>query len=147
MSKGKDPKLRAEAGPPTGVPPSQRDVLACLWQKGRATARELREALRSYRPMTHGAMVTLLKRLEEKGLVSRSKAGVGKAFAYRPTRRPKRVFRSILLDLYERVFGQSGVVMFTSLFEARPPSPEELDELQRMLDDFKARARKEKKEE
>lgn len=116
------------------VPDAELEVLACLWQKGRATARELREAMMSYRPMSHGSMVTLLKRLERKGLVSKEKGPVGKAFVYEATRRPEPTYRRIMRDLRERIFGGSGVAMMMSLFETRAPTPEELDELQKLLD-------------
>jgi BlaI family transcriptional regulator, penicillinase repressor len=116
------------------LPDAELEVLACLWQNGKATVREVREAMAGYRPMTHGAMVTLLKRLEGKGLVSKEKGPVGKAFVYEATRRPEPTYRRLMRDMRERVFGGSGVAMVASLFETRPPSPEEMDELQRLLD-------------
>ena len=67
----------AQAGRALRTPRAELDVLGCLWQHGRATARELREAMGGYRPMTHGSMVTLLKRLEAKGLVTKRKGPVG----------------------------------------------------------------------
>lgn len=125
--------------PPAGrpaqenLPNAELEVLASLWQQGKATAREIREAMQGYRPMTHGSMVTLLKRLEGKGLVSKEKGPVGKAFVYCPTRRPEPTYRRLTRDLRERVFGGSGVAMVSSLFETRPPTPEELDALQQLL--------------
>jgi len=95
--------------------------------------------------MTHGALVTLLKRLEAKGLVSKRKGNFGKAFVFRAVHTPEPVYRKIMRDLHERVFGGSGAAMFASLFETRPPSVEEVDELQKLLDDLRrqqTRARK-----
>ena len=69
------------------LPEAEMEMLACLQRKGEATARELREALRPFRPLAHPSVVTLLQRLEAKGLVSRDKGNVGKAFVYQPTRR------------------------------------------------------------
>lgn len=122
--------------PRTGehLPDAELEVLARLWQGGQATARELRETMATQRPMAHGSMVTLLKRLEGKGFVSKRKGSVGKAFVYEPTRGPKQTYRRIMKNLHERVFGGSGVAMVTSLFESRPPSTEELEELQTLLD-------------
>ncbi len=122
---------------PEGLPDAELEVLACLWQKRQATARETREAMAPYRPMTHGAMVTLLKRLEGKGLVSKAKAPVGKAFVYTPTQKPEPVYRRLMRDLHERIFGGSGVKMFASLLEARPPSADELAALQTLLDELR----------
>jgi len=119
------------------LPDTELEVLACLWQAGSATARHVRETMQRYRPMTHGAMVTILKRLESKGLVSRRKGPVGKAFLYEPTRSPQPTYRKIVKDMCERVFGGSGLTMVASLFESRPPTVEELDRLQVLLDELR----------
>lgn len=126
------------------LPSAELEVLAVLWQQGKATAREIREAMQGYRPMTHGSMVSLLKRLEAKRLVSKQKGSVGKAFVYYPMERPEPMYRRIMRDLYERVFGQSGVVMVASLFESRPPTAEELDALEALLRDLREKHPKEK---
>ena len=133
---------RSSNGPKThgaaaNLPDTELEVLACLWQAGRATAREVREAMRGYRPMTHGAMATILKRLEGKGLLSRRKGPVGKAFVYEPTQCPEPTYRRLMRDLRDRVFGGSGVTMVASLFETQPPTAEELDTLQRLLDELR----------
>jgi len=122
---------------PQELPDAELEVLACLWQKDEASAREVREAMDSYRPMTHGAMATLLKRLEAKGLVARRKGLVGKAFLYRPTRAPEPMYRKIMRDLRQRVFGGSGVAMVASLFETAVPSDEELAALEKLLDELR----------
>lgn len=121
------------------LPEAELDVLACLWQRKRATARDIREAMRPYRPMTHGAMVTLLKRLEAKGWVARRKGAAGKAFVYWATQRPQPTYRRILRDLVRRVFGGNNLALIANLVDAKPPTPEELDRLQGLLDDLKGR--------
>ena len=122
---------------PAQLPDSELEVLACLWRLDDATVRELRETMADYRPMTHGAMATLLKRLEAKGLVLKKKGAVGKAFIYRAARRPEPTYRRLMRDLRDRVFGGCGVTMVASLFETQPPTAEELDTLQRLLDELR----------
>ena len=90
-----------------------------------------------YRPMAHGSMVTLLYRLEAKGLVTRRKAKVGKAFIFMPTQGPEPTYRKILKSLLHRLFGGNGVCLVASLFEGQPPTPEELDELQKLIDEHR----------
>ena len=129
---------RGQAGTAASrLPDVELEALASLWQMGRATARDVRERMERYRPMTHGAMVTILKRLEGKGLVSKKKGPVGKAFVYEATRGPDPTYRSIMRDLRERVFGGSGVTMVASLFETQAPSPDELNTLQELLDELR----------
>jgi len=129
----KDPKV------PQRLPDAELEVLACLWQKEEASARDVREAMEDYRPMTHGAMATLLKRLEAKGLVAKRKGNVGKAFLYRATRAPEPILRRIMRDLRQRVFGGSDVAMVASLFEGPAPNDEELEALEEFLDELRAK--------
>jgi len=119
---------------PELLPDAELEVLACLWDGGPSTAREVRERLAPYRPMSHAAVFTLLKRLEEKELVVRRKGSVGKAFVYRARVRPDRTFRHKVGHLLDRVFRGQSVTLVSSLFESRPPTEDELDELQRLLD-------------
>lgn len=116
------------------VPESELEVLACLDRQGAATARELRGAMAGYRPMAHGSMVTLLKRLEGRGLVSRRKAPTGKAFVYRPTAEASATYRRVLDRLRERIFGGDPVALVASLFEGSPPDRAEIEQLQSLLD-------------
>ncbi len=120
------------------LPDAELEVLACLWRKGEATARDVREAMAAYRPLTHSAVSTLLARLQEKGLVARRKGPVGKAFLFRAAGRPQRTRRRLVGDLLERVFGGDALAVVSSLFETRPPSTEELDRLQRLLDELRS---------
>ncbi len=121
------------------LPDAELDVMACLWQLREATARELREAMTGYRPMAHTSMVTLLGRLEAKGLVKRAKGPVGKAFVYVPTRRPGQTYRRVIADVLQRIFGGNGPALVASLFETQPPTPAELVELQKLLDGLRTK--------
>ena len=120
------------------IPEAELDVLACLQRLREATARDLREAMEGYRPMAHGSVVTLLKRLESKALVTKRKGPAGKAFLYRPTPGVKRTYRSLLKRIRQRVFGGDSVALVASLFEGKPPSPDEMQELERLLERLKS---------
>jgi BlaI family transcriptional regulator, penicillinase repressor len=115
------------------LPDAELEVLACLHRQRQATAREIRESMHRYRPMAHASVLTLLTRLEGKGLVSREKGPVGKAFIYLPTNRSKATPRNVLKRLLQRVFHGDGVALVTSLFQTKPPSHEELDQLEQLL--------------
>jgi len=116
------------------LPRAELEVLGCLWQKEEATAAQIRDHLADYRPMAHGSVLTLLKRLARKNLVVRRKGPQGKAFLYRATRRPDAIWRRILQELADRVFGGDRVAMIASLLDTRSPSEEELDEMRRLLE-------------
>jgi BlaI family transcriptional regulator, penicillinase repressor len=124
-------------GSDQSLPDAELEVLACLWRVGESTARDVREAIKGYRPLSHSAVSTLLSRLQEKGLVCRRKGPVGKAFLFRAADRPKRTRRKLVGDLLERVFGGDALAVVSSLFETRPPSAAELDRLQQLLDQLR----------
>jgi predicted transcriptional regulator len=134
---------RGAASPsPEQLPEAELEVLACLLRQGPATAAQIRQSLASFRPLTHGSVLTLLKRLSERGLVTREKSGQGKAFAYRPTRRSSPSFRKVLKRLMERVFGGDPVALVAALLESSPPNPEEVLQIRKMLDELQNREAK-----
>lgn len=128
----------ASASDANRLPEAELEVMACLWQQGPATARDVRETMDAYRPMTHGSMVTLLKRLEAKGWVTREKGPVGKAFVYRASRRPGPTHRRILGDLVRRIFG-GRLQLISTLLDSHPPTSSELDELDQLFQELRAK--------
>jgi BlaI family penicillinase repressor len=119
------------------LPDAELEVLTCLHRRGEATARDIREALWDQRPMAHGSVLTLLGRLERRGLVTRKKGPSGKAFVYMPTGRHTTALRPVMRRLVDRVFAGSPVDLVASLFETRPPTPQELDAIQRLVRDLR----------
>lgn len=122
------------------LPDAELDVLACLWRQGAATVRQVREHMQRYRPMTHASAFTLLRRLEGKGLVTREKGPVGKAFVFRARVAPGRTYRRVVKNLLDRVFGGSPVALVSSLLETRPPTEQELYRLQELLDELRGKS-------
>jgi BlaI family transcriptional regulator, penicillinase repressor len=126
------------------VPAAELEVLASLQKLGQATAREIREYMHGYRPMTHGAVVNLIKRLEAKRLVTRKKGPVGKAFLYQSTQASRSIYHTVLGRLVNRVFAGDSLAMVASLFETKPPDGKELGRLEELLNELKEKhARKE----
>lgn len=121
--------------PDPQLPDAELEVMACLWKQRECSARQVREAMQPYRPMTHAAVSTLLKRLEEKGLVAREKGPVGKAFLFRAVVPPRPTYRRVVAELTQRVFGGSGLALVSALFETHPPTADEIEELQKLVDD------------
>ncbi len=116
------------------IPDAEADVLGFLYRAGEATAREVRDALARQRPMAHGTTLTLLSRLEARGLVRRRKGNVGKAFLFSPARDHGSTFGAQASRLVSRAFGGKPVALIASLFETRRPTDAELDEIEALLD-------------
>ncbi len=136
-------RLRPEgSSPPKGkpdpdLPDAELEILACLWKLGPATARQVRQSLHAQRPMAHGSAVTLLRRLESKGLLTREKIPGTNAFLYKPTQKPEPTYRRLVRRLADRVFAGNPVQLVASLFDTKPPTREQLQELQKLLDEMK----------
>jgi len=124
------------------IPEAEADVLAVLFDSEEATARQVREVLAKKRPMAHGTVVTLLRRLEDRGLVKRRKADHGKAFVYRPAKAHARTFGPVATSLMQRAFGGRPAALVASLFETRPPSSDEIDELEALVDRLRKDAKR-----
>jgi BlaI family transcriptional regulator, penicillinase repressor len=135
MSRRKQRSARA-SGDEAPLPEAELEVLACLHRYGELEARELREHMAGYRPMAHPSMMTLLKRLEDRGLVTRRRAPTGKAFIYSATEEAAATYRGVVRRLLERVFGNDSLMLVSSLFDVKEPTRREVDELRALLDDL-----------
>ncbi len=120
------------------IPDAERDVLACLVQLEQATVRELRDALAKLRPMQASSVLTLLKRLEARKLVTKRKADHGKALVFRPTKASARAWSRMMRNLFRQAFGGDTMAFMTSFFETRKPSASEIEQLQKLLDELKS---------
>src|SRR5262245_9936045 len=118
------------------IPEAELEVLSCLHRYGDLEARQIRERMADYRPMAHPSMMTLLKRLEERGLVTRRRAPAGKAFLYSATEEAAATYRGVVKRLLERVFGNDSLMLVSSLFDVKEPTRREVDELRSLLDEL-----------
>ena len=126
------------ANQPSKIPDAEREVLACLVQLEEATVKEIREALKDSRPMQASSILTLLNRLEARKMVTKRKADQGKAFVFRPTKNSARAWSGLLKDFFQQAFAGDTVAFMTSFFETRRPTVEEIEQLQRLLDELKS---------
>jgi len=120
--------------PDDALPEAELEVLACVHQQGEVDAASIRERLNSFRPMTHASVVTLLRRLEDKSLVTKRKGERGKAFIYSATQEPGTTYRQVIGRLLERVFGGSKLTLVSSLYETKAPTEDELAQLKELVD-------------
>jgi BlaI family transcriptional regulator, penicillinase repressor len=124
------------------VVPTTRELeaLKVLWDRGRATVREIYQVLRPEdKELAYTTVLSLLQTMEQKGLVGREL--VGKAHAYFPLARKEATFRSLAGSFLERVFDGAVDQYLVRALESRPPSVQELEELEKMIAQAKRRAR------
>jgi predicted transcriptional regulator len=129
-------RSRSPAAPPDAglLPEAELELLACLHAQGEADPGTVRRAVHAFRPLSHSSVVTLLRRLEARGLVVRRKAPAGKAFLYRATGEAESTYRGVLARLVRRVFRGDRLSLVSTLFEARKPTEAEIAALKALVD-------------
>lgn len=108
-------------------------VMGLLWERQRATARQIREALYADQKNQHGTVQRLLQRLEEKGYVHRDVDLPVHLFSATVSREDYATGQ--LESLAERLTGGSLAPIMTRLVEQKRISQAEIDRLRRILDE------------
>ncbi|MBC8868447.1 MAG: BlaI/MecI/CopY family transcriptional regulator [Planctomycetes bacterium] len=128
-------------GKPTG---RELDLLKILWDRGRATVREIYDELHACdTQLAYTTVLSLLQTMERKGLVEHSVEG--KAYCYSAKVLREQTFRELADTFLDQVFDGAMDEYLVRAMEARQPSEEELDELQAMISEYKQRSRSARK--
>jgi BlaI family penicillinase repressor len=107
-------------------------IMQVLWDRGRANAREITEALNASEPVAHSTVQTLLRQLEAKGAVSHE--AEDRTFVFTPLLREDKVKRTAARELLDRVFGGKVGSLVSHLLKQERLTRDELDELHRLID-------------
>jgi BlaI family transcriptional regulator, penicillinase repressor len=107
-------------------------IMQVLWDRGRASAREVTDALNRAEPVAHSTVQTLLRQLEAKGAVGHD--AEDRTFVFFPRLKEEKVKRNAARDLLERVFGGDVGGLVAHLLKDESMSRAELDEIRRLID-------------
>ena len=121
--------------------PTDRELeaLKVLWAKGKATVREVYAELRpGDGGLAYTTVLSLLQTMEQKGLVGHEAAG--KAYRYFAIARRERVFRGLAGGFLDRVFDGALSEYVARAIQSRRPSVDELEAIERLIAEAKARA-------
>ena len=113
---------------------AEAQVLQALVEQGEATTKAVHQTLVGVTDWAHPTVVTFLRRLEAKGLVTHRRKKGERAFHYSPTRRGKSAGKYQLKELIDRVFGGDALPLVSTLLEEKALKPEQIAELRRLLD-------------
>ncbi len=120
-------------------PPSERelDVLKVLWEIGSGSVREVADRLAPDLGLAFNTVQTVLRNMEEKGLVGHR--ADGRTFVYFPKHTREQVTSRFLT----KVFGGALDQFVVSMLQATDATPDELRELEKLI--ARARAAKQRK--
>ena len=104
-----------------------------VWRRGSATVRDVYEDLLAHRKIAYTTVMTMMGILEQKGHLKKS--ADERAYVYRPTQPQREVVGNMVQDFVKRVFNGSAKPLLVHLIEDQKISPEELDEVSRLLKD------------
>ena len=107
-------------------------IMQVLWEKGRANARQITDALNLSEPIAHSTVQTLLRKLEAKGAVDHQ--AEGRAFVFYPLVQEDPVKRGATRELIEQVFAGSPSGLVAYLLENERVPDGELERIRELID-------------
>ena len=106
-------------------------IMQVLWEKRRATAREITDALCAAEPIAHSTVQTLLRGLEEKGSVAHESEG--RTFVFFALVEEAEFKQNATHDLVQRVFGGNAGTLVAHLLKHENVSRQEIDEIRKLI--------------
>ncbi len=102
-----------------------------VWSRRSVTVRDVYEELLTKRKVAYTTVMTMMGVLETKGHLKKT---VGeKAYVYEPVRPKQEVIGNMVTDFVSRVFNGSAKPLLLHLIESEQVSPDEIEEIRRML--------------
>ena len=128
--------------PEHGLTDLQLEIMGVLWERGEATAIEVREALRPGRELAQTTVSTLLSRLERRSLVTHRTEG--RQYVYRALVEEARVRRSVVSgfsEMADRLFAGDLAAMVTQLLDESDVDAGDLARVREMIERREAELR------
>lgn len=120
---------------------AEMEVLKALWDAGPSTVREVLNHLHSRgRRVAYTTVLTFLSRLEQKGLAVSNKSEL--AYVYKAAVSRDRVMKSRLRALVNEMYDGAAGPLVLQLIRSERFSPEEINELQKLIDRLDEKGRK-----
>ncbi|HIJ65234.1 MAG TPA: BlaI/MecI/CopY family transcriptional regulator [Candidatus Hydrogenedentes bacterium] len=114
---------------------SEMLVLRVLTEHAPATAKEVHAALLDETGWALSTVITFLRRLEAKDLVTHTNHQGQRAFVFQPTRKARTAHRRVLRDLVDRLFGGNPLPMVSALLDEADLDESQLEELRQLIED------------
>ena len=120
--------MRRSSAVPTEV---ELEILQVLWRLEKATVRQVHNAVLENRHTAYNTTLTMLQVMTAKGLVLKDESVSPQV--YRPAQPQERTQLQMVDYLIQKGFAGSAVKLFLSAAAARRITPEELDEVRKLL--------------
>jgi BlaI family penicillinase repressor len=119
---------------------SERAILEVLWKQKQASVREVADELSKKKPVAYTTVLTVLRIMTRKGLVSHRVEG--RAFIYTAAITRARARKQALERLLKQFFNSSPSVLAEHLISEHDLDAEELKALRRRVDETPPRSKR-----
>ena len=114
---------------------SELEILQVLWSRNQASVREVHEELLKNKEAGYTTTLKLMQIMHEKGLVKRDDSF--KTHIYQPAVSREKTQQHMLGKMINTLFGGSATELVLQALGNHKASPDELDEIQRVLSEMK----------
>ncbi len=114
---------------------SELDILKILWERGEATVRDVHEELSKTKDAGYTTTLKLMQIMHEKGMVARDESS--KTHKYSPLLSQEKTRQQFMGRMIDTLFQGSSSQLVMQALGNHKTSPEELDEIQRLIDQLK----------
>jgi BlaI family penicillinase repressor len=125
--------------PPHKPTASELEILRVLWSRGPSTVREVHESLSEKKELGYTTVLKLLQIMTTKGTVRRNETQ--RAHVYESGLPAEQTKRQLAGDVLQRVFEGSASQLMMHALAGRKSSPQEIEELRHLLDEFERNRR------
>jgi len=110
--------------------PNELAIMKVIWRLEKATVREVYEAIRERRDIAYTTVMTMMKILEEKGYLKKTRAD--RAYLYRPSQPRHQVIGAMVRDFLDRVFDGAATPLLVQLAKDGRLSKDDKDTIRRL---------------
>jgi len=114
--------------------PQELAIMKVIWQRDKATVRQVYETLREKRPVAYTTVMTMMNILEDKGYLKKGRAE--RAFVYKPTRSRQQVVGHMVKDFVDRVFDGAAGGLLVHLARDNRLSKDERKNIRRLIEEI-----------
>jgi BlaI family penicillinase repressor len=114
--------------------PQELAIMKVIWKLEKATVRDVYDTLREKRAVAYTTVMTMMKILEEKGYLKKTR--VERAYLYRPARPRQQVVGAMVRDFVDRVFDGAASALLVQLAQDGRLSKDERQRIQRVIEEL-----------
>ena len=120
--------------PQNTLTPQELAIMKVIWRLGKATVREVFDALREQREIAYTTVMTMMGVLEKKGHLKKSL--VDRAHVFTPVKQQQEVVGNMVRDFVERVFDGASESLLLALAKDNKLTPKQRRLVKKLIEEI-----------